>query len=131
MRFVVLGTVAVVLTVCSLTGCSARDDAASAPTTSPSTTAQSTLPVVKDSTGLVELRWKAVSSVESGDLKVSVENDDCVDPKGVTVSETLRTVTVTAWGKKQQEPCAAVGYALLGSLPLHAPLGDRELRHGD
>ena len=71
-----------------------------------------------------------MSSTESGRLVVSVENEDCVEPKGVSVVETSSTVVVTAWGAKQDEPCAAVGHALRGGLPLYAPLGDRTLRHG-
>lgn len=86
--------------------------------------------MVESTKGLVELGWSSTSPTNSGQLVVTVENKDCVAPKGVTVEETSTTVTVTAWGARQQEPCAAIGYALLGELPLQEPLGDRLLKHG-
>ncbi|WP_148058338.1 hypothetical protein [Curtobacterium sp. PhB78] len=130
MRTVVLGTVFVVLTMGTLVGCSARE-AAQSPTVVPSATSTSSaLPVVASTKGLVKLDWSSTSSTAAGSVVVSVQNKDCVAPMGVTVDESTTTVTVQAWGKKQQEPCAAVGYALRGALPLQEPLGDRTLSHG-
>jgi hypothetical protein len=128
MNRVVLGTMCVVAVGAALTGCSVRDAAPSSPAV-PSATSSS-LPVVRSTTGLVKLPWHSSSSAGSDALVVSVENEDCVDPKGVSVEETATTVTVTAWGEKSKEPCAAVGYALAGALPLQSPLGDRKLEHG-
>ena len=129
MRSVVLGTVCAAMTAVALAGCSARG-ATPLPTAIASTSSSlSALPLLHNTTGLVELGWSSTSSTESGRLIVSVENEDCVDPKGVTVAETSTTVMVEAWGVKQHEPCAAGGHALRGAPPLYAPLGDRTLGH--
>jgi hypothetical protein len=130
MKTVVLGTVCLALAVGALAGCSARNAESStsaAPSTAPSSSA---LPVIENTKGLVKLGWSSTSSTDSGHVIVTVENKDCIDPKGVRVEETSTTVTVAAWGAHQQEPCAAVGYALHGELPLQEPLGDRSLKHG-
>lgn len=61
---------------------------------------------------------------------LAVQNTDCVTPVGVSLRETSTAVTVTAWGRRQTEPCAAIGYAMYGAVPLDGPLGHRTLRHG-
>lgn len=129
MKFVALG-LSLLVTAGLLTGCSPRTSSGRpAEATEPSPTSTS-IAAVKDTDGLVSLRWSDTGKLHSGRPVISVLNEECVTPVGVTVEETSSTVRVTAWGRKAKEPCAAVGFALHGPVALREPLGDRTLRHG-
>lgn len=80
---------------------------------------------------MVTLPWTDTSRIENGNPVVSITNKTCVTPKGVTVRETDSTVDITAWGTEHKAPCSAIGYALLGAVPLTRPLGDRKLTGSD
>jgi len=129
MKFVALG-IGLVITAGLLAGCSARSGGQPAEEIEPSATKSPSIAVIEDTDGLVRLNWSDTGKQRAGLPVVSVQNEDCVTPKGVTVQETATTVTVTAWGAKAKEPCSAIGYALAGALPLQSPLGDRKLEHG-
>lgn len=115
----------------ALTGCALRATG-HLPAERPTAAAQTAdrLPTVATTEGLRQLRWTDTGRRQKGLPVLAVQNEDCVAPIGVTVRETSTSVAVTAWGRRQQEPCAAVGYALSGSVPLDEPLGHRTLRHG-
>ncbi|MFJ4222408.1 hypothetical protein [Curtobacterium luteum] len=115
----------------ALKGCSQRAEQqpqAQAPTAEPTTSDR--IPTVTTTEGLRQLRWTDTGRRRDGLPVLAVQNEDCVAPVGVTVRETSTSVTVTAWGRKQVQPCAAVGYALYGAVPLDEPLGHRTLHAG-
>jgi hypothetical protein len=126
-----------VLLVLGLTGCTdtlvsgpdeCPDNAACAP---PRGSGQPTLTPVSAPTGdsTIALPTEIIAADGPAQaLTVRVEYADlCQDLLGVHVQETAEAITVTGVGTPQRSPCALRAAIVTDTVPLDAPVGDRQV----